>query len=182
MARSAVLRTRTLMIAARFWRSRSDRRRSGMKKMDEVEPAVEPNRLDCENHSIRRPEIARAMTSCWISLVPSKIVWILRSTNPPRTEVARPGPGRLPTRFRWEGQRHTRLVDDRFGTCQNDERLPSRGRLDRTGKRCTGTRSAVGDRVCGGRGGRRSVPPWRCRSGEAGGSPLTHRRVCRRRS
>ena len=31
------------------------------------------------NHSIRRPEIAREMTSCWISLVPSKIVWILAS-------------------------------------------------------------------------------------------------------
>jgi hypothetical protein len=27
-------------------------------------------------HSIRRPEIAREMTSCWISLVPSKIVWL----------------------------------------------------------------------------------------------------------
>ena len=27
-------------------------------------------------YSIRRPEIARAMTSCWISDVPSKIVWI----------------------------------------------------------------------------------------------------------
>ena len=24
---------------------------------------------------MRRPEIARLMTSCWISLVPSKIVW-----------------------------------------------------------------------------------------------------------
>ena len=28
------------------------------------------------NYSIRRPDIARAITSCWISLVPSKIVWI----------------------------------------------------------------------------------------------------------
>jgi hypothetical protein len=27
-------------------------------------------------YSMRRPEIARAMTSCWISLVPSKIVWL----------------------------------------------------------------------------------------------------------
>jgi hypothetical protein len=27
------------------------------------------------NYSIRRPEIARAMTTCWISDVPSKIVW-----------------------------------------------------------------------------------------------------------
>ena len=26
-------------------------------------------------YSIRRPEMARAMTNCWISLVPSKIVW-----------------------------------------------------------------------------------------------------------
>ena len=30
-------------------------------------------------YSMRRPEIARAITSCWISLVPSKIVWILAS-------------------------------------------------------------------------------------------------------
>ena len=30
-------------------------------------------------YSIRRPDIARAMTSCWISDVPSKIVWILAS-------------------------------------------------------------------------------------------------------
>jgi len=27
------------------------------------------------DYSMRRPEIALAMTSCWISLVPSKIVW-----------------------------------------------------------------------------------------------------------
>ena len=27
-------------------------------------------------YSIRMPDIARAITSCWISLVPSKIVWI----------------------------------------------------------------------------------------------------------
>ena len=27
-------------------------------------------------YSTRRPEIARAMTSCWISEVPSKIVWL----------------------------------------------------------------------------------------------------------
>ena len=25
---------------------------------------------------MRRPEIAREITSCWISLVPSKIVWL----------------------------------------------------------------------------------------------------------
>ena len=31
------------------------------------------------HYSIRRPLIARAITSCWISLVPSKIVWILAS-------------------------------------------------------------------------------------------------------
>ena len=30
-------------------------------------------------YSMRRPDIARAMTSCWISDVPSKIVWILAS-------------------------------------------------------------------------------------------------------
>ena len=30
-------------------------------------------------YSMRMPEIARAITSCWISLVPSKIVWILAS-------------------------------------------------------------------------------------------------------
>jgi hypothetical protein len=28
-------------------------------------------------YSIRRPDIARAITSCWISRVPSKIVWII---------------------------------------------------------------------------------------------------------
>jgi hypothetical protein len=28
---------------------------------------------------MRRPEMARAMTSCWISLVPSTIVWIFES-------------------------------------------------------------------------------------------------------
>ena len=32
---------------------------------------------DVEGYSTRMPDIARAMTSCWISLVPSKIVWIL---------------------------------------------------------------------------------------------------------
>ena len=32
-------------------------------------------------YSTRRPEIARAITSCWISLVPSKIVWIVDSTE-----------------------------------------------------------------------------------------------------
>ena len=34
-----------------------------------------------EYYSIRRPEIARAMTSCWISDVPSKIVWIFGETS-----------------------------------------------------------------------------------------------------
>ena len=29
-----------------------------------------------ESYSIRRPEMALLMTSCWISLVPSKIVWL----------------------------------------------------------------------------------------------------------
>ena len=43
---------------------------------DGAEARVEPSRLDGEDHSIRRPDIAREMTSCWISLVPSKIVWI----------------------------------------------------------------------------------------------------------
>ena len=28
-----------------------------------------------ERYSMRRPLMARLMTSCWISLVPSKIVW-----------------------------------------------------------------------------------------------------------
>jgi hypothetical protein len=32
--------------------------------------------LEAQLRSIRRPEMARAITSCWISLVPSKIVWI----------------------------------------------------------------------------------------------------------
>lgn len=30
---------------------------------------------------MRRPEIARLITSCWISLVPSKIVWITLSVS-----------------------------------------------------------------------------------------------------
>jgi hypothetical protein len=29
-----------------------------------------------QNYSIRKPLIARAITSCWISDVPSKIVWL----------------------------------------------------------------------------------------------------------
>ena len=32
-----------------------------------------------ENYSILKPDMARAMTSCWISDVPSKIVWIFAS-------------------------------------------------------------------------------------------------------
>ncbi len=35
--------------------------------------------LEEQLYSMRRPEMARAITSCWISLVPSKIVWILAS-------------------------------------------------------------------------------------------------------
>ena len=31
---------------------------------------------------MRRPDIARAITSCWISLVPSKIVWLTFSGFP----------------------------------------------------------------------------------------------------
>ena len=31
------------------------------------------------NYSMRRPDVARTITSCWISLVPSKIVWIFAS-------------------------------------------------------------------------------------------------------
>jgi hypothetical protein len=27
-------------------------------------------------YSMRRPDMARAITNCWISLVPSKIVWV----------------------------------------------------------------------------------------------------------
>ena len=32
-------------------------------------------------YSTRRPEIARAITSCWISEVPSKMVWLFGITN-----------------------------------------------------------------------------------------------------
>ncbi len=32
-----------------------------------------------QDHSIRRPDIARAITICWISEVPSKIVWFTLS-------------------------------------------------------------------------------------------------------
>jgi hypothetical protein len=32
-----------------------------------------------KNYSMRMPEMDRAITSCWISLVPSKMVWILAS-------------------------------------------------------------------------------------------------------
>ena len=38
-----------------------------------------PNGAVLQSYSIRRPDIALAITSCWISLVPSKIVWILAS-------------------------------------------------------------------------------------------------------
>ena len=32
-------------------------------------------------YSMRKPDIAREITSCWISLVPSKIVWIRLSDS-----------------------------------------------------------------------------------------------------
>jgi hypothetical protein len=32
-------------------------------------------------YSIHRPDIALAMSSCWISLVPSKIVWLFESAT-----------------------------------------------------------------------------------------------------
>ena len=38
------------------------------------------------NHSIRRPDIAREMTSCWISDVPSKIVWLISGDFPGRPQ------------------------------------------------------------------------------------------------
>jgi hypothetical protein len=34
------------------------------------------DRPSTRNHSIRRPEIAREMTSCWICSVPSKMSWL----------------------------------------------------------------------------------------------------------
>ena len=34
-------------------------------------------------YSMRRPEIARAITNCWISLVPSKMVWIFEGAHLP---------------------------------------------------------------------------------------------------
>ena len=51
----------------------------GMRTTDGAEASIEPSRLDGRNHSIRRPDIARVMTSCRISLAPSKIVWITLS-------------------------------------------------------------------------------------------------------
>jgi hypothetical protein len=36
-----------------------------------------PTRPPQRSYSMRRPDIALAITSCWISLVPSKIVWII---------------------------------------------------------------------------------------------------------
>lgn len=65
-----------------------------------------------ENYSILRPDMARAITSCWISDVPSKIVWVspgrpgraaqcrdLRfCVRPVRAEVVGPGSSRDETR------------------------------------------------------------------------------------
>ena len=48
----------------------------GMRTRDGAAARIEPDRPRARNHSIRRPDIAREMTSCWISLVPSKIVWL----------------------------------------------------------------------------------------------------------
>ena len=41
---------------------------------------------------MRMPEIARAITSCWISLVPSKIVWIFASRCQRSTGYSRVSP------------------------------------------------------------------------------------------
>ncbi len=47
--------------------------------VDDLSTSARRRSAERPNHSIRRPEIAREMTSCWISLVPSKIVWIFAS-------------------------------------------------------------------------------------------------------
>ena len=39
--------------------------------------AAESQEANQQDYSILRPDMARAMTSCWISLVPSKIVWLI---------------------------------------------------------------------------------------------------------
>ena len=61
-------------------RPSGDRRSSGgASDRDQAPRTCEPRltpRPARTNYSIRRPDIARAMTSCWISEVPSKIVWI----------------------------------------------------------------------------------------------------------
>ncbi len=39
------------------------------------------NRQPTQRYSIRRPEIARLITSCWICSVPSKMSWVLRTVQ-----------------------------------------------------------------------------------------------------
>ena len=43
---------------------------------DEQQTSEATGPSESQIYSMRRPEIARAITSCWISEVPSKIVWI----------------------------------------------------------------------------------------------------------
>ena len=49
---------------------------AGLRVSDSDEQKVPAYRA---SYSTRRPEIARAITSCWISEVPSKMVWIFAS-------------------------------------------------------------------------------------------------------
>ncbi len=56
---------------------------------DEQQTSAATRPSESQIYSIRRPEIARAITSCWISLVPSKIVWLTVSSFP---GVVRRGP------------------------------------------------------------------------------------------
>ena len=43
---------------------------------DEQQTSAATRPSESQIYSIRRPLIARAITSCWISDVPSKIVWL----------------------------------------------------------------------------------------------------------
>ena len=74
-----------------------------------------------ENYSILKPDMALAMTSCWISDVPSKIVWLI-SDRPVRFEQG------LDVRFRVHLVR-AGVVDP--GSCRDESRVELRNDLRR---------------------------------------------------
>ncbi len=49
---------------------------------DEQQTSAATRPSESRIYSMRRPEIARAITNCWISDVPSKIVWFTVSGFP----------------------------------------------------------------------------------------------------